>query len=149
MNIHRVISQPWQLQASKTNKLKTVILPVTCTEDNNKYHVGDHIFLAKKWYRFEDSRFPFWMNWRSEETMPVEIAEDWFEITGVEITKLKNLTFADFAKSGIHEKCEGINYPDVETSEAWDEANPGFLWTSNPKVIKLEVNKFLITREIN
>jgi hypothetical protein len=117
------------------------------------YQKGDRLYLAEEWCKgdwgtaFDDDiYFPKstvpeaeHIGWQPAETMPEEAAEHWFEVTGLRVVQMKEVTFNDFALTGIHRACPGINYPKAETVSAWNTAHPGYPWDGDRHVIVLEV----------
>jgi hypothetical protein len=132
MTNHRIIATPWQIESARRGALKTVIL----TYKNPVIHLGDRLYLAEQWRKSDDYGFFLesttpdaeMLGWQPAETMPEESARYWFEVTGVTIARLGQVSFRSFAESGLHLICPEENYPSLEHRAAWNKSYPDTPW---------------------
>jgi hypothetical protein len=145
MKTHRIIATPWQIESARRGALKTVIL----TYNKPIIHLGDRLYFAEQWCRSEPYGFFLesttpeaeMLGWQPAETMPEESARYWFEVTGVSVLQLRQVSFKSFSLSGLHLICPEVNYPSYEQREAWNKSYPDNLWGDDLWVRVLAVER--------
>jgi hypothetical protein len=104
------------------------------------WQIGDRIFFQEEWCKgdwgvafdddiyFTKSTTPEAENigWQPAHTMPVEAAEYWFEVTGVEVMQMKDMDFSDKDWAGA-----------VFTTNSQDVNDSQLLWDRDRWVIVL------------
>jgi hypothetical protein len=132
----------------------------------NPFYKCDRIYLAEKWVQVYQNSYPDYIDWAREvyvskdlylasggseddddleegwhhaEEMPPEVAQYWFEVTGVNVTQAKYLDYFTIGKTGFYCSYPDATYPSEEFKNAWDKAHPEHLWSGNLGVIVLGV----------
>jgi hypothetical protein len=113
------------------------------------YQPGDRLYLAEQWCEYDDEYIlriepdcevsdheDSWLSWQPAETMPPEAAQYWVEVVGVRVAKMRDLTFAELRRTGLHYRLMTFSR---DIAQSWNDTYPGFQWDGSRWVVVMEV----------
>jgi hypothetical protein len=116
---------------------------------HNLFSAGDRLYLAEQWCEYDDEYIlriepdcevsgheDSWLSWQPAETMPPEAAQYWVEVTGVRVAKMRDLTFAELRRTGLHYRLMTFSRG---IAQSWNDTYPGFQWDGSRWVVVMEV----------
>jgi hypothetical protein len=116
--------------------------------------VGDHLFLQEDWCKgdwgaafdddiyFTKSTTPEAENigWQPAETMPPEAAQYWYEVLGVRVVRMDDLSLKEMRNSHLFEPLADDLFDFLKiVKRKWTEAFPSHFWDSDLWAIVLDV----------
>lgn len=168
MKNHRIIAATWQLEAAQQGRLSRVIVPLDIKEEGNTwvypsepidlfwfkgdeigerlykalpYQIGDRLYLAEEWS--DDVLMADKSNdWQSAATMPPDLAQHWYEVTGVRVVQMAKLTLFEVRTAGLFNPLTDDLFDFNFTTESrWNAAHPDRHWDESRWVVVMDVKE--------
>jgi hypothetical protein len=100
------------------------------------YQIGDRV------YRQERTTYPCWGNDISACTMPSEAAQHWFELTGVKVVQMDDLSLDEARSSYLFDPLTDdlFDFQSV-IQKKWNTAYPKYPWDGDRWVVVLEAKQ--------
>jgi hypothetical protein len=120
---------------------------------HNLFSAGDRLYLAEQWCEYDDEYIlriepdcevsdheDSWLSWQPAETMPPEAAQYWFEVAGVRVMQMKNISLSEIKEAFLfHPLVDDLGKFSETTESRWNAAHPEHPWSAKRWVVVMEV----------